>query len=547
MTAIHSILLLASVAAALSLAVIAAEGAGEESAALEAPASAERWGVAEFTLRVARPAFGNPFTEARFSGAFTQGDRQVRVEGFCDAQDGSVFRLRFSPDRAGATYGYALRFEAPGIVRCFSGVLRSTASRRPGPVVVDPERPKHFRTAGSGKPFYHLGYTAYHLFDPSNTDAQVDATIDYCARHRFNKVRFLLTGYPRDTDTRSSADPEHGVPTGRDGPNYGALPGRVNALPAWLGEPHRYDFTRFNVAYWRRVERGIRRMRERGIVATCIVTIEKQDLPREIGALSEDEMRLYRYAVARLAAFDNVWWDLGNEHNEYRNRAWGDRMGAVLKEADPYDRLASAHGYAEFLYPESSWADFIVTQQYGDEEAVHTWALRYAGVPKPYVNEEYGYEGEESKPGHGQNADWTRRCHWSIAMAGGYATYGDWSGGVSTFYMGVPGRGRAALQLKHLRAFFEALPYRDLKPADRLTSRGFCLAQPGAHVVLYLPRGGAGELDLSGQGTGRFVARWFDPRTGAWRPGPALRAGANRIQAPSEEDWALHVRVLAPR
>jgi hypothetical protein len=149
-------------------------------------------------------------------------------------------------------------------------------------------------------------------------------------------------------------------------------------------------------------------MRERGIVATCIVTIEKQDLPKEYGRLTEHELRLYRYAIARLAAFDNVWWDLGNEHNEFRDPAWGEAMGAVVKALDPYDRLTSAHAYAEFPYSGSAWADYIITQHYGDEQAVRSWTLKHLAVPKPYVNEEYGYEGSLDKPGHGQNADWIR-------------------------------------------------------------------------------------------------------------------------------------------
>ena len=79
-------------------------------------------------------------------------------------------------------------------------------------------------------------------------------------------------------------------------------------------------------------------------------------------------------------------------------------------------------------------------------------------------------------------------CHWSIAMAGGYATYGDWSDGVSYFYMGEPGPGKAALQLKHLRAFFEDLPFAEFEPHDELTSDGFCLAKPREQYIFYFPR-----------------------------------------------------------
>ena len=263
---------------------------------------------------------------------------------------------------------------------------------------------------------------------------------------------------------------------------------------------------------------------------------------QEYGRLTEHEYRLYRYAVARLAAFDNVWWDLGNEHNEYRDKRWGDAMGAFVKKTDPFGRLASAHAYADFWYAKSPWADFIITQQYGDEKKVHEWALKHLAVPKPYVNEEYGYEGASDKPGHGQNADWVRRCHWSIAMAGGYATYGDWSGGVSYFYMGQPGPGKAAVQLAHLRSFFESIPFNELLPHDELTSAGFCLAKPPEHYVFYFPRGGKAEIRLDAASGAGYKAQWFDPRTGRRLEAPTLRGGRNAVTCPEPEDWVLRVR-----
>ncbi|MEX2261162.1 MAG: DUF4038 domain-containing protein [Bryobacteraceae bacterium] len=516
--------------------------AGSAEVTLDAPSSVARFDSAEFVIRLDKSPFGNPFTEAEVAGEFRlPGNRPIRVSGFADSEDGTLFRLRFSPHVAAATYDYKLRLRGKGIDREFSGKLSSTRSAgRAGPVIVDPRNPKHFVYMGSGARFHHLGYTAYHLLDPSNDDAQVDATIDYCARMGFNKIRFLLTGYPRDTDRRSPSEKIE-APGTRKAINYNSRPGQVNALPAWPGKPHAYDFARFDVDYWRRVERAIARMRDRGIVATCIVTIEKQNLPQEYGALTEEEYRLYKYAVARLAAFDNVWWDLGNEHNEFRDVEWGNAMGAFIKAIDPYNRLSSAHAYAEFFYPFADWADFIVTQHYGDEQAVHEWTLKHGSIPKPYVNEEYGYEGGADKPGHEQNSDWVRRCHWSIAMAGGYATYGDWSNGISYFYMGEPGPGKAARELKHLRRFFEELPFPEMHPEDGLTTNGFCLAKRPSYYVFYFPRGGTSEIDLAGAVNRKLAARWFDPRLGQWRNGPAVKAGKNTVSAPAAGDWVLLV------
>ena len=217
-------------------------------------------------------------------------------------------------------------------------------------------------------------------------------------------------------------------------------------------------------------------------------------------------------------------------------------MGAYVKAIDPYNRLTSAHAYAEFFYPHADWADFIITQQYGDEKTVHDWALKHYSVPKPYVNEEYGYEGMSDKPGHGQNPDWVRRCHWSIAMAGGYATYGDWSDGVSYFYMGEPGPGKAAQELGYLRRFFEEVPFPEMHPDDGLTSKGFCLAKPQDYYVFYFPRGGSSEINLTGAKGRKLTSRWFDPRSGRKRDGPRVTAGEETVVSPGPGDWVLLVR-----
>lgn len=526
-------------------------GANSAPAILKAPTAVKRFDPAEFAIQIASPQFANPFVEADVTGEFTPaGGQAVQVQGFCDSQDGSLFRLRFCPDLGSTVYKYRILIKGPSFEQVFTGELRSESSDRAGPVVVEPQHRKHFVYAGTGKPFYHLGYTAYHLLDPANDDAQIKRLIDYCTQEGFNKIRFLLSGYPRDSGGASSQPGEYGVADPWQAPNYGAPAGSVHALPAWIGKPHDYDFTRFNVDHWQKADRAVLSMREAGILATCIFIIEKQGLQRELKALSDAEYRLYRYAVARLSAFDNVWWDLGNEHNEHRDAAWGNKMGAFVKQQDPHHRLLSAHGYADFLYPQSAWADFIITQQYGDAKEVHDWVLTYHHVPKPYINEEYGYEGrglrnrkgEPNAPGHGQHANRVRQAHWSIAMAGGYATYGDWSNGISYFYFGRPGPGVAAQQLTHLRSFFEALPFQELAPHDEYTTNGFCLAQPPAHYVFYWPSGGSVGIDLGRDVDVGFVAMWYDPRTGQWHDGPAVAAGRNQLSPPGDGDWVLYVR-----
>jgi len=496
--------------------------------------------IYEIVAELDRPPEGNPFTDVRLSATFTpEAGSPIEVDGFCDDQKGRCFRVRFCPSLAETEYKFSLTTNIEKYKK-YTGSFRTTKAKGMQPVIANPEHPKHFQFALSRQPFYHMGLTAYHLLDPSNDDKQIESLLDYCVRNGFNKVRFLLTGYPRDNDTRSKSEYKFEGDSWKL-PNYGAPPGELNPLPAWLGKPHRYDFTRFNIAYWQKIDRAVQAMRERRIVATCIITIEKQNLPREYGALTKHEKQLYSYAVARLAAFANVWWDLGNEHNEYRKQDWAAKMGDLVRQWDPYDRPCSAHGYADWNYGNQSWADYIITQQYGNCSEVNKWALKYHEIPKPYVNEEYGYEGVLDKPKHGQNADWVRKCHWSIAMAGGYATYGDWSPGTA-FYTGHIGEGKAPAQLSHLRETFESIPYSLMQPHNELVAAGaFCLAGQENIYLVYLAD--VGETVLNAKVAGRsYTITWIDPRTGKRTSSVDTAKDKIALRAPSSGDWAAIIK-----
>jgi len=496
--------------------------------------------IFEIVIQPDSPPEDNPFTAVTVTATLTpDGGSPIRVDGFCDDWEGRCFRVRFCPSLPETKYRFSLVTSITG-EKEYTGSFQTTEPKGAEPVIVDPKNPKHFRFARSGRPFYHMGLTAYHLLDTSNDDRQIEELLDYCVRYGFNKVRFLLTGYPRDTDTRSMDEYNiEGDPWKL--PNYGAPPGQVNPLPAWEGKPHKYDFTRFNVDYWQKADRAVRAMRARGIVATCIITIEKQNLPREYGTLTEHEKRLYRYAVARLAAFSNVWWDLGNEHIEYREPDWAGKMGQLVREWDPYDRLCSAHGYADWNYENQPWADYIITQQYGRCSEVNQQVLNYLQIPKPYVNEEYGYEGKLDKPAHGMNADWVRKCHWSIAVAGGYATYGDWMPGTA-FYTGHIGEGRAPAQLRYLRTIFESIPYPQMKSHNELVGEGaFCLAKEGEVYLVYLAESSETILNVKGSGQGCKMT-WIDPRTGKQTESSITSETKIALKAPSPDDWVVIVR-----
>jgi hypothetical protein len=169
-----------------------------------------------------------------------------------------------------------------------------------------------------------------------------------------------------------------------------------------------------------------------------------------------------------------------------------------------------------------------------DEHGGHAFMLlnreqqTKANRPIPQVNEEFGYEdhyptwGEARKP-PARSADNRRRLAWGMVMAGGYATTGERADrgtgrGADSGGGWINGRGDATMTLLdgHARMveFFTAFPWFQASPRDDLVDNGaWALAEPGRTYAIYLPEGKAARVSLD---PGRYHARRFDPRTGAW-------------------------------
>ena len=81
------------------------------------------------------------------------------------------------------------------------------------------------------------------------------------------------------------------------------------------------DYTRFNVVYWQKFERMLQYAWSKDMSISAV--FEWNDSRVHPVAGSEDELRYYRYAAARLAAFSNINWDLGDDINRVPRRQVG--------------------------------------------------------------------------------------------------------------------------------------------------------------------------------------------------------------------------------
>ncbi|MBP8260659.1 MAG: DUF4038 domain-containing protein [Verrucomicrobia bacterium] len=504
----------------------------------------EAFDFVEVTLNLAEPDAANPFTEVAVTGEFArEGGVRLNVDGFCDAADGSVFRIRFMPAAAGR-HTFSVRYRQGDYERSHTGSFTARDGQRRGQLRVDPEFPEHFVWAGTGEHYFWNGTTTYYLMGWED-DAVIRQTIDRLAALKINRLRVLVYG--------RNEDRPWGQPV-KSTPQFKLY---LNPWPAARPDDVKnpgFDLKRFNVAFWQKYERMLRHARERDVIVSVIFFIGGQVLPAPFAAYSADEQRYYRYGVARLAAFSNVTWDLGNEHDFHREfPKWCDWLGPLVKEWDPCKHLLSAHNKI-YRTPGRTWNDLQLIQRWDGGQNAFMLGERAkqaaTGRVIPQINEEYGYEDLWEKTPGQRAADTRRRCAWEIAMAGCYQTAGETANrGVGfppdTGGGWVSGRGDAAMTMlcgyAHMVDFFTSFEWWRLAPRNDLVRGGaFCLAETGKLYAVYLPRPASISLTLA---PGNYHACWFNPRSGQWTEAPVASGPRWLSPAPAGDgDWALLLR-----
>jgi hypothetical protein len=485
----------------------------------------------EVVVRVHAPA-PNPFRDVEVTGHATRqtpgGSPPQTVEGFCDSADGSTYRIRFMPEEPGA-YAYTVTCRQGDRAAEITGTFTARDAGHRGPIRVDPEHPWHFVYQGTHDHFFWNGTTTYWLLG-WNDEAVIRAAIDRLARLKVNRIRVALCGR---TTGGSRWDEPQVVNTEKFRFRLEPWPA---ARPESVENPG-YDVTRYNVGFWQKAERAVAYARDRGIVVSIVFFLDGRDPGVDpfgkTGAGGDDETRYYRYAVARLASFPNLMWDVTNEYHLFRTEPWVEQRGALLKQIDPHRHLTSVHGNARYPFRTSAWSDFAMYQAW-DEKGGHDFLLDMrreqaaTGRAMPQINEEYGYENHyPARWGGGRkaparSADNRRRLAWGMSMAGGYQTTGeradrgagrppDSGGGWLT------GRGDDAMTMlagyAHIVDAFARLKWWLMDPHDELVTAGaYCLAEPGRQYLVYIPSGSTTTLKLPDGAS--LVARWFDPRSG---------------------------------
>jgi len=497
---------------------VEAEG-GPRGVGGEIPA-VERWGMFEVTLAGSRE-YGNPFAGVELRGRFTgPSGRAIDVLGFHDG--GRTWRLRFMPGEPG-DWRYEAAFSdgspgARGTFRCVEGKLR-------GPLRVDRENPLWFEHAG-GEPAYLCSFHIWHIDELD--EAVLSKTLDFLRSRGFNAVV---------------------------GPHLVAR----KRLP-WMRKPDGgIDFSRFDLAVWRDLDRVLRMLSERGMTIIPFNILGATNGMPKVPTAAEEDLFL-RYWTSRWGGFWNATYQPTSEWEEGYSEAEMLRIGARLRELDGGRHLISAHslGSNPEAVQRASWLDYHTVQ-----DKLMRWdPMRFTSlvdlhrkVGKPVFAHECLWEGNLYQEKAGLDEDNMRRGAWVIALSGGQINYADEvihprdhqrRNETRDFYALVGARmeplGRLYGALEILTGFIRSIPFSRMAPRPELSSTRVCLADPAGEYAVYFEKGGRGTVDLTRAG-GPLASRWLDPRGGAaGAPFPVEPGGIREFAAPDGNDWVLHLR-----
>jgi hypothetical protein len=364
------------------------------SAAVEHASSAERWSTFEISLD--GPSHGNPFVDVDVTAEFEREGKIVRVGGFYDGS--GRYLIRFFPETEGEW-----RFSTRSNARSLDGVVgRFTVdAARPGSRgVVRVADTFHF-AYDDGTRFLPVGTTAYAW---THQTAELEQeTLATLADAPFTKVRMCV--FPKSYLFNAN-EPELY-------PYEGSLDG------GW-------DFTRFDPAYFRHLERRIMDLAALGI-ETDLILFHAYDRWgfSDMGRAADD--RFVRYLTRRLSAIPSVWWSLVNEYDLLWSKTIEDweRMAAVIVDNDPVGHLLSIHNCLAFYDYSRPWITHCSMQRvdvYRTSENTDSWRAKWQ---KPIVIDECAYEGDIDQGwGNITGEEMTRRF-WEGAIRGGYVGHGE--------------------------------------------------------------------------------------------------------------------------
>jgi hypothetical protein len=353
---------------------------------------------------------------------------------------------------------------------------------------------------------------------------------------------------------------------------------------------HKFDLTKWDPAYFKRLRDFVSQAGRRGIVVELVLfcTVYDDKLwnvspmrsannvngigkvgRTEVFALKEKALTAVQEALARkivgeLKDFDNVYFEVCNEpYFASVTRAWQDHLIDVIVDAEK--ELKYKHLIAQNIANGSAKID-------RPNRHVSIFNFHYATPPnavkvnydlsRPIGDDETGFKGTGDRVYRGEA--------WDFLIAGG-AVFSNLDYSFSCKHPAgtakvttSPGGGGAALrgQLAILKRFMDGFGFVKMKPASALLRRtritpdptpkgqkpppaptARVLAEPGRQYAIYVRGGVAAELALE-MPAGAYRAEWVNTRTGKVDKSESFQhtGAARTLTAPTyREDIALRI------
>lgn len=549
----------------------------------------------------------NPFTNYRLQVGFTHQGKTFSVPGFyaadgnaaeTSAASGGIWRVIFTPNKAG-DWKYFVSFKKGDNIAVeddpYIGEEIDPHHGKVGTLRVVPtfDNAKGFEKSGrltyanshylyteDGHPFLKFGANS-----PENFLAfqDIDGTYSYDSTKLF-----LKSWAPHFQDWK------HGDPTWKEGEGKGII-GALNFLASkgmnavyaltlniegdardvWPFISHeKKDFKRYDVSKLAQWDIIFSHAEQLGIVMHLITQEKENELILDDGNTQLERKLYYRELIARFAYHKNIIWNMGEENGgapfwrQGQNDQQRFAMIRYLKDHDPYNNPIVIHTHSEVKERDQIITSLLgfdrldglsmqVANVFDIHHEIKTWINRAQQANRPWIimMDEIGpwHTGTRTDADDPTHDTLRQEVLWGTLMAGGTGVewYFGWHKPPNDLNtQDWRSRNNIWEQTAHAKAFFEKLPFTEMRSLDDLlsASNNYCFAKPGEIYAIYLKKGDTTKLDLRGQ-PGEFEVFWYNPRGG----GDLQKGALDKIQggswveigiAPTEwdKDWAVLVK-----
>jgi hypothetical protein len=396
----------------------------------------EKWRV--YQIRLRGPLGWRASLTPPLTATFEHAGASKEVPGFWDGEE--TYVIRFMPDEPGL-WTWRTRSALTGLDgRAGRFTVTAPSSDNHGPVRVADTY--HFAHA-DGKPFHELGTTSYAwAHQPQGRRSETLLTL---AGSPFNKLRMAVF------------------------PNASV---HTEPLFPFLETDGAWDLSSFNPSFFRNLDDCVRELGAIGVQAD-IILFHPYDDARGFSAMSPAHDEIYlRYLIARLSAYQNVWWSAANEWDLIKSKTETDfdRILEIVREADPYDRLRSIHQWRQLYNHNQPWVTHASIQNGAAVEDDARALIYRDAYRKPVVFDEVRYEGDIAARWGNLTGEELTRAFWEAHIAGCYCGHGE--AFQPDLWMGVGGslRGQSIARLAFLKRVMEGGPA-EIDPIDRWWGR----------------------------------------------------------------------------